>query len=606
MAQGAQAAFAVGDWLIEPESNRISTPTESVYLRRQLMEVLVYLADQRGRVVTLETLHDELWRGKVVSSGTIYNCIADLRQALARDGRNVEYIETIPKVGYRLTMPAVSKPATREATASVALLPLANRSSDPEVEYLCEGVVDEVLHHLKQVPGLRVFSAVTLKDEKLDPRVVGLRFGARTVLSGSLQQVDGRLRMTFRLDDVQSGESLWADRYDHALADVLDVQETVAREVTRALRPALGIGMPPAAATTPRSFGALNAFLLGKHALSKGTEQAFDEAIRYFEQAIALEPAFGRAHYRLYLACHHKRRNHGDDPLLLDKARKAAAAARDCGFRPPVPWIHIERRLYPERRPSTPQLATEAIHKIVERDSEWGSFAYEQLTWVLSAAGLFRATRDFALHMFDSPEHSYEDSDADEELPNYYAAIGEYDEAIRLWSSEVQKDPERSFFRYERAVLYSRIGQFDYAARDIEALDDRNFATIAKATHHFFRGELDVVRECHARLLAIRRVHPSYLVFTACMLGDFDAAVEFFAEAVNRQERSFIDLGPLRAMARGRLPRETCEQLERHPRFQTLLREHGVTEAWREGLVTELNAIQDVTGIRVAQDGEEC
>lgn len=603
MVQGTQAAFAVGDWLIEPESNRISTATESVYLRRQLMEVLVYLADQQGRVVTLETLHDELWRGKVVSSGTIYNCIADLRQALARDGRNVEYIETIPKAGYRLTMPAVSRPATHEVVASVALLPLANRSGDPAVDYLCEGVVDEVLHHLKRVPGLRVFSAFTLKDEKLDPRVVGLRFGARSVLTGSLQQDGGRLRLTFRLDDVQSGESLWADRYDHPLADVLDVQESVAREVARALRPALGIGTPPAATGTPPSFGALNAFLLGKHALSKGTEQAYDEAIRYFEQAIALEPAFGRAHYRLYLACHHRRRNHGDDPALLHKARQAAAAARDCGFRPPVPWIHIERRLYPERRPSTPQLATEAIRKVADGDAEWGSFAYEQLTWVLSAAGLFRATRDFALHMFDSPEHSYEDSDADEELPNYYAAIGEYDEAIRLWSSEVQKDPERSFFRYERSVLYSRIGQFENAERDIQALDDQNFSTIARATHHFFRGELDIVRECHARLLAIRRIHPSYLVFTACMLGDFDAAAELFAEAVSRQERSFIDLGPLRAMARGRLPREVYEQLERHPRFQALLREHGVTETWVDELVAQLNAISHVTGLSVAPEG---
>jgi DNA-binding winged helix-turn-helix (wHTH) protein len=96
MAQDARTAFAIGDWLVEPELNRISTAAESVYLRRQLIEVLVYLAAQQGRVVTLETLHDELWRGKVVSSGTIYNCIADLRQALARDGRGIEYIETIP------------------------------------------------------------------------------------------------------------------------------------------------------------------------------------------------------------------------------------------------------------------------------------------------------------------------------------------------------------------------------------------------------------------------------------------------------------------------------------------------------------------------------
>jgi tetratricopeptide (TPR) repeat protein len=245
---------------------------------------------------------------------------------------------------------------------------------------------------------------------------------------------------------------------------------------------------------------------------------------------------------------------------------RKAAAARASGFKPPVPWVHLERRLYPERRVATPEVAAEAIRKIVEQDPEWGSFAYEQLTWALSAAGLFRATRDFALHMFDSPEHSYEDSDADEELPNYYAALGEYDEAIRLWSSEVQKDPERLFFRYERSVLYSRTGQFDYAMHDIKAMDESKFAVMARATYHFWRGEMDRLRECHERLLAMQRVHPSYLVFSSCMLGDLN------------------------------------NQLERHPRFQALLLRHGVIDEWCASLVDELNAISHITGIRVAPD----
>ena len=63
--------------------NRISTASTSINLRAQVMQVLVYLADLDGRVATLESIHDDLWSGKVVSSGTIYNCIAELRQAFA-------------------------------------------------------------------------------------------------------------------------------------------------------------------------------------------------------------------------------------------------------------------------------------------------------------------------------------------------------------------------------------------------------------------------------------------------------------------------------------------------------------------------------------------
>ena len=253
----------------------------------------------------------------------------------------------------------------------------------------------------------------------------------------------------------------------------------------------------------------------------------------------------------------------------------------------------------PERRPGTRELAAEAIRKIVEGDPDWGSFAYEQLTWVLSAAGLFRATRDFALHMFDSPQHDYADSDADEELPNYYAAIGEYDEAIRLWSSEVQKDPERSFFRYERSVLYCRTGQFDHAARDIHTLDDQKFRPMAQAFYHFYFGEKYWLSGCRETLLAQGSVHPSYLVFIHCMLDDLDAAVECYVNAVSSSARSFIDFGPLRAMAKGRLPPELNERLEQHPGFRALLRQHGVTDEWRAELIGQLNAISGLTGIRV-------
>jgi TolB-like protein len=610
LAAGRPTAFAVGDWLVEPDLNRISTATESIYLRKQLMDMLVYLAEQQGRVTTLEALHDDLWRGKVVTSGTIYSCIADLRQALARDGRQIDYIETIPKTGYRLASPVVTRPtpANRDGAspgASVAILPLTNRSEDPQIEYLCEGIVDEVLHRLKQIRGLRVFSAFTLREEKLDPRVVGLRFGARTVLSGSLRKSGDRLRLTFRLDDVYSGESIWADRYDHQISDVLEIQDLVATQIAQALSPALGTDTPKQIGTRKTestSFAALNAFLLGKHALSGMTAESFDDAIRYFQQAIAIDPTFARAHYRLYLACHMSRRYHGGGQARLEMARVAAANARRYGFRPPVPWIHIERRLYREGLPDARSLALEAIEKIRDNDPEWGSFGYEQLTWVLPAFGFFVATRDFAKHMFDSPWHNFEDSDADEELPNYFAAIGEFGEAIRLWSSEIQKDPGCPLFRYERSVLYSRTGQFHYAERDIETLEDDQFSHVAKAFYHFWHKQPERVREYHDKLRSLKNVHGSFLVYTHCMLDEMDQSLEHYVRAVSFRPISFIDFGPLRVMCRAKLPGSLIERMEQHPIFADLLAKQGITAGRQAELMERLNEIATITGITVAPD----
>jgi TolB-like protein len=598
----------VGDWLVQPDTNRISTVNETIYLRPQVMEVLVYLAGLQGQVATLESIHDDLWSGKVVSSGTIYNCIAELRLALAKDGKNLSYIETIPKKGYRLAPPVVAMPVLppgSSSEASVAILPLFNHSKDADNEYLCEGIAEEILHRLSKVSGLKVFSALTLKEEGLDPRVVGLRFAAQMVLTGSLQRSGQQLRLTFRLDSVANGETIWSDRYDQQSVDIFSLQDAVARQVVSAMSPVLDIGdavSPVLENSGTQSLEAFNAFLLGRHALSKTTIQSYDDAIRYFEQAVAMDPAFARAHYRLYLASYMKRRNFGDDDIALEKARLAVANAKEHGYRPAVPWIHIQRRLDKHTRPTTRELALEALDKIKNPDPEWGSFCYEQLTWVLSASGYFKACLDFAKRMFDSPDHNFEDSDADEELPYYYAALGQFENAIHLWSSEIQKDPARPLFRYNRSLLYARTGQFEYAQRDIDALADGYCLVLARAFYYFWHGEPGRIMELHQRLLKDPLTHPNDLMWTFSMTGDLDSAIEYYAKAVNSLSASFIDFGPIRVVSRAKLPKPLVNQLEQHPGFKLLLEQEGIDEAWRAELMERVNELTGITGIHINPD----
>ena len=234
-------------------------------------------------------------------------------------------------------------------------MPLANRSKDADVEYLCEGIAEEILYRLSKTSKLKVFLAPSIKQHNLDARVVGLRFGAQMVLTGSLQRSGQRLRFTFRLDDVSSRESVWSDRYDKETADIFSLQDTVAKQVVSAMSPALNITNSSTAllgGSGTQSLGALNAFLLGRHAESKTTLQSFDHAIGYYEQAVEIDPKFARAHYRLYLANYMKRRNFGADDRALEKAKLAVANAKEHGYRPAVPWIHIQRRLDKFSRPA--------------------------------------------------------------------------------------------------------------------------------------------------------------------------------------------------------------------------------------------------------------
>lgn len=600
-------SFAVGDWLVQPDIDRISTASETIYLRPQLMEVLVYLADLQGQVATLESIHDDLWSGKIVSSGTIYNCIAELRQALSKDGKNLSYIETIPKKGYRLATPVVAMPAVEQSGSSIAILPLANRSRDADIEYLCDGLAEEILHRLSKVGGLKVFSALSLKQAHLDPRVVGLKFGVQMVLIGSLQRSGNQLRLTFRLDRVANAETVWSDRYDREFEDIFNLQDTVARQVVSAMSPALDISeasMPLLENAGTQSLEAFNAFLLGKHAQSKTTVQSYDEAIRYYEQAVEIAPSFARAHYCLYLASYMKRRLYGVDRSFLAKARLAAANAKKQGYQPAVPWIHIQRRLYRDTQPNIKDLAMEAIDKIRNPDPEWGSFAYEQLSWVLPAAGFFKATLDFAKHMLDSPLHNFQDSDADEELHSYYAAAGQLEKAIRQLSSIIQKDPAGPFFRMERSILYSRTGQFDYAKRDIESLGDGRYSLQAQAFYYFWRDEPSRVIEIHSQLCKISNVHPNFLLYSYSLTGDFDAAMKQYARAVNSLLRGYIDFGPLRAVTRSKLPMSLVAQLEQHPDFTLLLETEGIDDAWCIELMERVNELTEITGIRINPDDD--
>ena len=604
----ADGSFALGDWLVEPATNRITTTSESVYLRPQLMEVLVYLANLKGQVATLESIHDDLWSGKVVSSGTIYNCIAELRQAFAREGEKLEYIETLPKKGYRLAPSIVAMPTTaasHPSQNSIAILPLINRSNDTDIEYLCDGISDEILHGLSKASGLNVYSALSLKDQNLDVRVVGLRFGVQMVLSGSLQKSRQQFRASFRLDNVADGETLWSGRYDHEMGNIFDLQDTVARQVINAIPTSFGVAHSDEqvlADSGTRDLDALNLFLLGKHAESRWTVQSFDEAIDYYERAVAIDPTFARAHYRLYLANYMKRRTFGAGAGTLAKARVAAENAKANGYRPAVPWVHIQRRLYRDTRLDTRGLALEAIEEIRRNDSDWGSFAYEQLTWVLAGSGFFTATLEFAKRMLDSADHNFQDSDADEELPHYYGAVGDFDTAIRTWSTALQKDPTRPYFRVERSIVYSRTGQFDHARADTDTITAARSTIFARAFYHYWRDEFDDVNACHEQLLAIPDLHPANLFFSHCLVGDVNGGMKHFADAVESSSRSYIDFGNVRAMSRCKLPMPLVNEVEQHPTYLAILEKEGIDESWQQELMQRLNDISDITGIAVRPD----
>lgn len=122
---------------------------------------------------------------------------------------------------------------------SIAILPLVNRTSDPENDYLCDGISEELINGLSQLSNLRVASQMAsfrYKHQDVELHVMGEKLGVETILSGSVQKSGTRLRINLRLDHAKDGDTLWSRRYDRELADIFELQDDIAKQVIIALK----------------------------------------------------------------------------------------------------------------------------------------------------------------------------------------------------------------------------------------------------------------------------------------------------------------------------------------------------------------------------------
>src|SRR6516162_1789752 len=127
---------------------------------------------------------------------------------------------------------------------SIAVLPFANMSGDPEQEYFADGMVEEIITALSRIRWLFVIarnSGFTYKGQAIDVKQVGRDLGVRYVLEGSVRKAGGRVRITAQLIDALTGTHLWADRFDGSLEDVFELQDKVASSVAGVIEPALQV-----------------------------------------------------------------------------------------------------------------------------------------------------------------------------------------------------------------------------------------------------------------------------------------------------------------------------------------------------------------------------
>jgi len=260
--------------------------------------------------------------GGVFVSGTVYDHVRD-RLPFVFDDLGEQQVKNIarPVRVYRVLREAPlanPPPQAREGSArnalvealeppalplpdkpSIAVLPFANMSGDPEQEYFVDGMVEEIITALSRIRWLFVIarnSTFTYKGQAVDVKQVGRELGVRYVLEGSVRKAGQRVRITGQLIDAATGAHLWADRFDGSLEDIFELQDKVASSVAGVIEPALQAAeVRRSSDRSSQNLTAYDLYLRALPMLLSFSRDGILAALRLLEQAISRDPSYGPA-----------------------------------------------------------------------------------------------------------------------------------------------------------------------------------------------------------------------------------------------------------------------------------------------------------------------
>lgn len=346
--------YEFGPFLLDEKERLLTRNGNAVPLTPKVFDILLLLVQNSGSLVSKQSLLSKIWPNAFVEEANLNVNVATLRKALGERPNEHKYIETIPKLGYRFVANVVklkvdrdrghgtaTKPDSQGAETnrdletkifnSLAVLPFYNESSEPNAEYLANGLTESIINSLSHLQGLRIIghnSVFRYREKELDVRVVGKELGVRSVVTGRILQLGERLIIRAEMIDVQTGWHIWGEQYHRKLFDVLKVQQEVSRKISTALKHRL---TPEEKGKVSSSFTenaeAYKAYLKGRYHWSKFDLVSSKKAAEYFVQAIEIDPTYALAYAGLADAYYRLSNVYAPTREAMPKARAAAMKA---------------------------------------------------------------------------------------------------------------------------------------------------------------------------------------------------------------------------------------------------------------------------------------
>jgi len=315
--------FHFADYVLDTSRRELRRNSELIAVEPQVYDLLLFLVENRDRVVTKDDLIASVWSGRVISDAALTSRLYAVRKAVGDSGQHQKLIRTIPRKGLRF-VGEVHTPSTGdelgdlcaepplsesgEATGAaltlpdrpaITVLPFANMSDDPEQDYFSDGISEDLITALSKLRWFFVIarnSSFAYKGKSVNIKEVGEDLGVGYVIEGSVRKDGDRVRITAQLNDVATGSHLWAERYDRGLADVFAVQDEITEAIVASIEPQLYAAEHfHSKRKTPDSMDAWGLVMRALSHFWRITRADNVIAQELLEKAIAIDPHYGQA-----------------------------------------------------------------------------------------------------------------------------------------------------------------------------------------------------------------------------------------------------------------------------------------------------------------------
>ncbi|HXQ70566.1 MAG TPA: winged helix-turn-helix domain-containing protein [Pyrinomonadaceae bacterium] len=490
---------------------------QPVQLKSKIFDLLLFLVEMRGQLIEKDELMKEIWPDTIVEENNITVSMSVLRKILGEERLGREFIETVPRRGYRFVaevkeipviplrtetgagaIQAVAYESSEAETPidSLAILPVRSDSEDQNVEYLSDGITEAIINTLSQIPKLRVLARSTVfrfKAKDVDPQEVGKLLNVRAVMLIRVAQWADTLIIKSEMVRVFDGTQIWGQQYNRRPSDLLVIQEEIAKDISESLK--LKLTLQQQTRLTKRyteNSEAYKLYMRGRYFWNRYSKEWVLKSIEAFKQAIAIDASYALAYSGMADAYFRLSNIHMPPRMVLPKAKEAALKAVEIDD--DLAEAHASLGLVRVYFDQDWTAAESEFKKCLELNPDFVP-AHQRYGSYLAFIGRFEESLKHYRHAIELDPFSLQ---INMNIATNYYLMGESDTAISHLEKTLELEPDYMPTHFVMGCAYIQKGELVKAIEEFQyiyKLDEESYMALGFMGYaHALAGQMDEAR----------------------------------------------------------------------------------------------------------------